>query len=106
LLYQRMNDKRALGTAEQALKLAPDQPPMQDTLGWILLEQGQIPRALELLHSAASKAPKSATLRYHYAVALARSGKKAEAKKELEAAIASGQKIRELEAAKALLKSL
>ena len=61
---------------------------------------------MELLQSAAAKTPKSDTLHYHYAIALARSGRKAEAKKELEAAIASGQKIPELEDAKVLLKSL
>lgn len=106
VLYQRVKDKRALETAEQAVKLAPDQSSMQDTLGWILLEQGQLPRALELLRSASSGSPKAASVRYHYAVALARSGRKVEAKKELEAAIAGGQKIPELEDATALLKSL
>jgi len=106
VLYQRMKDKRALETAEQAIKLAPENPSMQDTLGWILLEQGQLPRALEILRSASSKSPKAGSVRYHYAVALARSGKKAEAKEELKAAISSGQKMPELEEAKALLMSL
>ena len=105
-LYLREKDSRALATAEQALKLAPDQPTVQDTLGWILLNQGQVPRGLDLLRKATSKAPKSATFRYHYAVALVRNGNKAGAKKELVAAIALGQKFPELEEAKALLKSL
>jgi len=105
-LYQREKDPRALATAEQALKLAPDQPGVQDTLGWILVEQGQLPRGLDLLRKASAKVPKSATLRYHYGAALAQSGKKAEAKKELEAALASGQRFPEREAAQALLKSL
>ncbi len=105
-LYQREKDARALATAEQALKLAPDQPGVQDTLGWILVEQGQLPRGLDLLRKASAKAPKSAILRYHYGVALARSGKKAEAKKELEAALANGLGLPELEAAKTQLKSL
>jgi putative PEP-CTERM system TPR-repeat lipoprotein len=105
-LYQREKDSRALATAEQALKLAPDQPSVQNTLGWILVEQGQLPRGLDLLGKAATKSPKEGVLRYHYGVALARSGKKVEAKKELEAAIASGQKFPELEDAKVLLKNL
>jgi putative PEP-CTERM system TPR-repeat lipoprotein len=105
-LYQREKDPRALATAEQAFKLAPDQPGVQDTLGWIMVEQGQLPRGLDLLRKAAAKAPKSAALRYHYGVALARSGKKAEAKKELEAALTNGLGLPELEAAKAMLKSL
>lgn len=105
-LYQKEKDKRALATAEQALKLAPGQPGIQDTVGWILVEQGQLPRALELLRAAADKAPRSASIRYHYAVALARSGKRTEAKRELEAALGGGQNFPEREDAKSLLKGL
>ncbi len=106
IVYQREKDSRALATAEKALKLAPDHPGVQDTLGWILVDQGQLPRAAELLGKAAAKAPQVATIRYHYGVVLARVGKKADARKELDAAIAAGQKLPELEEAKALLKSL
>lgn len=105
-LYQRTKDSRALNAAEQAYKLAPDNPGVQDTLGWILIEQGQISRATELLGIAAAKAPKIGSIRYHHGVALNRTGKKAEARKELDAAVSSGQKFPELEDAKALLKSL
>lgn len=106
-LYQREKDNnRALTIAEQALKLVPENASVLDTLGWILIDQGQLPRATELLRKAATKVPKMATFRFHYGVALARGGKKAEARKELEAAIATGQKFPELEDAKALLKSL
>ena len=105
-LYQMEKDSRALATAEQALKLAPDNPGIQDTLGWILVEQGQLPRAVELLRKAAVKAPKVGGVRYHYGVALARSGDKKGAKNEIEAAIATGQTFPGLEEAKTLLKSL
>lgn len=105
-LYQKQGDNRALATAEQALKLAPDNPGVQDTLGWILAEQGQFPRALDLLGKAARGLPKEGAVRYHHGVALARAGKKTEARKELEAAIASGQKFPELEEARAQLKRL
>ena len=105
-LYQQEKDGRAMATAEQALKLAPENPAVQDTLGWILVEQGQLPRGLDLLAKAAEKLPKIAAIRYHYGIALMRSGKKAEAKKELAAAIDSGQEFPEKEAAKTLLKNL
>jgi putative PEP-CTERM system TPR-repeat lipoprotein len=105
-LYQYEKDSRAAVTAERALKIEPENPRVQDTLGWILVEQGQLPRGLELLRKAATSTPRDATVRYHYGVALARSGKKPEARKELEAAIANGQRHPDLEEARALLKSL
>lgn len=106
LLYMREKDSRALATAEQALKLAPDNPGIQDTLGWILVEQGQLQRGTELLRTALSKLPKTNSVRYHYAVALARAGNKAEARRELERVVASGSKFSELEAAREMLKGL
>jgi putative PEP-CTERM system TPR-repeat lipoprotein len=105
-LYQRENDNRALAMAEQAYRLAPNNVSIQDTLGWILVDQGQLPRATELLGKAAGAAPNKPTIRYHYGVALIKGGKKAEARKEIEAAIATGQKFADLEQAKALLKSM
>ena len=103
-LYQREKDGRALATAEQALALAPENPGIQDTLGWILVEQGQLSRALELLNEAVSKASSVAIIRYHLAVALARAGQKVNARKELEAAISAGLAFPELADAKAMLK--
>ena len=105
-LYQKEKDSRAAATAEQAFNLEPENPAVQDTLGWILVEQGQLPRALELLRKAAAGAPELGSVRYHYGVALARSGNKKDARKELEAALGTKQKFPELEEAKALLKNL
>ena len=105
-LYQREQDNRALTTAEQALKLAPDNPAIQDTLGWILVEQGQAPRGLELLRKAVAKPPKVASIRYHYAVALARTGDNIQARKVLEDVLRHEPKFPEAEAAKILLKNL
>ena len=99
-------DKRALVTAEQALKLAPGNPGVQDTLGWILVEQGKPQKGLELLSKAVAKMPKAAAVRYHHAVALARTGEKTQAKKELEKLLAESPKFPKAEAAKALLGSL
>jgi tetratricopeptide (TPR) repeat protein len=106
VLYQRLKDGRALATAEQAYKLAPTNPGIMDTLGWILLEQGQTARAVDLLQQASAKAPKSPTLRYHLAAAYAKAGKRAEAKRELEVLLKSGGKFPELEEARKLATSL
>lgn len=91
MLYQREKDARAQATAARALKLAPDSPGIQDTLGWILLEKGEVVSALSWLKKATSTAPQAKTIRYHYAVALARNGNTSQAKKELKALLDSKQ---------------
>jgi len=106
ILYQRIRDSRDLVTAEQALKFSPDTPGIQDTLGWILTEKGQLDRAIELLRKAVNAAPEAGSIRYHLAVALVRADRKAEAKKELEAAIGTGAKFPEFTDAKEMLKGL
>jgi putative PEP-CTERM system TPR-repeat lipoprotein len=105
-LYQLENDRRALATAEQALRLAPGSPVVQDTLGWILVQQGQAPRGLEWLKKALAQAPRHAAIRYHHAAALAQAGNKAQARKELEKLLADTPQFSEAESAKALLKRL
>ena len=105
-LYQRVADARALPTAEQALKLDPENPALQDTLGWILVEQGQAGRGLDLLRQALTKAPKNVSIRYHHAIALARTGDKAQARKELELLLKDAPTSPEAKAAKAQLQNL
>lgn len=104
--YQQENDVRALSTAEQAYKLAGQNPAIMDTLGWILVQKGDMPRGLELLRKAVATAPEARDIRYHLAAALAKSGDKAAARKELEQALASGKPFAAMEDAKSLLRQL
>ncbi len=104
--YQMDKDPRALATAEHAYKLQPEAPQIADTLGWILVEQGQVARGVDILRKAAAAAPKLGDIGYHYAAALAKSGDKAAASKQLQATLASGQAFPSQEQAKALLKQL
>lgn len=106
VLYQRTGDGRARATAERALELAPESATVLDTLGWILVEQGQYARAVELLRKAVEKLPKGDSIRYHYAVALARNGQAAQAKRELTELVHSKRSFPELEEARALLTTL
>ena len=106
VLYQREHDPRAIEMAERAYKLVPGSPTVADTLGWILLEQGKTERGLELIRQAAKAAPANTEIRYHLAVALAKSGNKTQSKEELKALLARDKKFAQREAAEALLKQL
>jgi len=104
--YQQEKDPRALPTAEQAYKLAANDPGVIDTLGWVLLEQGNTGRALPLLQKASSLAPHAPEIRYHYAVGLQKSGDKQGARKELDALLAENKNFPQIDDARALLKAL
>lgn len=105
-LYQQEKDPRALEYAEKANQLTPDNPATLDTLGWILVEQGDITRGLPLLQKATTIAPEAAEIRYHLVLGLVKSGDKAKARKELEQLLASGKAFNKIDEARALLKQL
>jgi putative PEP-CTERM system TPR-repeat lipoprotein len=105
-LYQQKGDSRAVEFAERALTRAPKSPAVMDTLGWILLDTGNSSRALDLLREANSLAPRHGDIRYHFAVALQRNGKTAEARRELQDLIDSQIKFSKIKEARALLKKL
>ena len=104
--YQQEKDPRALATAEQASKLAPESAAVMDTLGWILVEQGNLKRGVPVLEQATSRAPESNDIRYHLAVGLHKAGDKARARKEIEQALANGKSFAQMDEARALLKQL
>jgi putative PEP-CTERM system TPR-repeat lipoprotein len=89
-LYQLGGDQRARATAEQALKLAPESALAQDTLGWIIVTQGDAKGGLELLRNALSR-DGNPLIRYHLAQALNELGRDAEARSELRKILRSGQ---------------
>ena len=105
-LYQSEQDARASDIAERAYKLLPNSAVTADTLGWILVEQGKTTRGLKLVQEAAAKDPQNPEVRYHLAVALAKSGNKLKARKELETLLAGDQKFPQRDAAQTLLKQL
>ncbi len=88
-ILAREKDPRALEYAERAFKLAPNAPAVQDTLGWLLVEQGQLDKGLRHLRDARLRDPSNPEIRYHLAVALAKSGRNDEARRELEPILAS-----------------
>ena len=106
LLYQQGKDPRALTTAEQAYQLKLDSPEIMDTLGWIMVEQGETASGLKLLQKAVEKAPASPAIRYHWAAALAKSGDSARARRELADLLIKEKTFPERQEVQALLRQL
>jgi putative PEP-CTERM system TPR-repeat lipoprotein len=79
-----IKDPRALEYAEQANKLAPDQPTILDTLGVLLVQKGDAARGVELLRKAAALAPQVPEIRLNLARAQIKAGQKEAARKELD----------------------
>jgi putative PEP-CTERM system TPR-repeat lipoprotein len=106
VLLQSGDVPRAVQIAEQAVKLSPGQVATIDTLAWALHRAGQNERALTLLRDARTRAPELAEIRYHLAAVLAQLGRRAEAKAELQAALASPATLLSVTEARALAATL
>ena len=75
---------------------------MIDTLGWLLVLNGESNRGLVLLQEARIKAPHIPDIQYHLAVALEKVGRKDEARKELNRLLKSNKAFPERDKAEAL----
>ncbi len=83
-LLVKLNDKGARVIAEKALRLAPQNPLVNDTMGWILVHlEGQVEAGLRYLRDARLRDPDNPEIRFHLAYALSKAGRKAEAREEL-----------------------
>jgi tetratricopeptide (TPR) repeat protein len=94
---------RALALAQRAARSRPEEGVVQDTLGWVYYRRGDTRRALEYLRIAQGKLPENPEVNYHLGMALARDGKREEAKRHLQKSVASqGEFPGKEEAAKTL----
>ncbi|MCA1979381.1 MAG: PEP-CTERM system TPR-repeat protein PrsT [Thiobacillus sp.] len=84
-ILQGKNPKESLDFARRAYDLAPDNPNILDTYGWLMAtsQGGSLPQALKLLEKAASKAPQNPSYRLHYARALIQARQTEEARRQL-----------------------
>jgi predicted Zn-dependent protease len=88
------------------MKLAPDNPAVIDTLGWILLQEKDAARGMTLLAKAVELAPKSPEIRFHFVQGLHQTGQSARAKAELERLLIEFPRFSDTDAATKLLRSL
>ncbi|MCB1759129.1 MAG: PEP-CTERM system TPR-repeat protein PrsT [Gammaproteobacteria bacterium] len=103
VLYQRIDHPDAVATARKAYQLDPNDAAVNDTLGWLLVQQGEPQQGLDFLRQAQARATRNPEVRYHLAVALHRLGRSQESVRELRAALAQPEGFGSLAEAQALL---
>jgi putative PEP-CTERM system TPR-repeat lipoprotein len=91
----KLNDPKAVEYADKAYGLAPRSPTVMDTYGWLLVEQGEVARGIELLRKAVESAPQADGVRLNLAKALIRSGDKNAGRHELELLAKKGSSFSE-----------
>lgn len=99
-------DPKAREYAEKAYSISPSNPAVLDTLGAILVDAGEVDRGVKLMREGVAIAPQSNDLRLSLASALAKAGRKADARKELEPLFALGSKYERAAEVAALMKTL
>lgn len=105
-VLDELGSKKALEYAQRAHDAAPANPYINDTVGWLMVKAGNPEQGLKYLRQAVVRASDVPEIRYHIGRALLDLGRKAEAKRELEAAVDSGEAFNGRSDAKALLNSL
>jgi putative PEP-CTERM system TPR-repeat lipoprotein len=96
----------ALDIARRALAAAPSSPDVNDTLGWILVQEGKAEEGIPYLRQALVRKADDPLLRYHLAVALNKLGRNSEALMELDKLLVDQQEFAERDQALALRESL
>jgi Flp pilus assembly protein TadD len=89
-----------------AKEIAPDEPRVSDTLGWILYKRGVYQNALSLLRDSAAKLPNNPQVQYHLGMTYAQVGDKDNARKALTVATSAPAEFSGKDDAKKTLASL
>lgn len=101
-----LKDPQAVTVAEKALAIAPGDAHVMGVAGWANIAAGQTERGLNWLRAARLRDPLNADTRYFLGAALAAQGRSVDARAELSAALASGQRFLHAADAQALLERL
>jgi tetratricopeptide (TPR) repeat protein len=83
----------ALSFAQRAVELAPDNPAVQDTLGWIYFQKGQYRAATGHLKEAVARDP-NPRRQFHLALSYLKTGERGLGQQLLEAAIRRDPSLR------------
>lgn len=104
-LYNEAKNAKALTIAKKAHGLAPLNPQISDTLGWILMGSGQSGEARKLFAVAHSLQPGDGEIAYHLAMAMEKDGEIAKAVEVLKPVV-DGQPFSHQADAKAMYQRL
>ncbi|MCK4705527.1 MAG: PEP-CTERM system TPR-repeat protein PrsT [Gammaproteobacteria bacterium] len=103
-LYSLVNNPKALELAERAYNVNSSDAGIQDTYGWVLVQQGQADKGLHLLEQARKALSGIPEVQYHYAIALLRSGEEMKARQILKKLLESGKLFEGRDSAEQLMK--
>ena len=84
-------DPQAVTLARRAAELMPNNPDIGDTLGWVLVKNGQLQEGLRVLRRSAADKPDSPDIQFHLAWALDATGDVDGAREALGKALATPQ---------------
>ena len=104
-LWQQ-KDPQALSYAQKANEMAPDNPSIADTFGWMLVEQGQTKRGLEYLEKASARAPAQRDIALHLAKAQIKDGRKDAARTTLQSVVNAAPDSPEAQESERLMSAL
>ena len=93
----------ALIAAQRAYAIAPENPSVLDTLGWILVQVGELESGLARLREALARDQDSALIRFHLGIALQEYGSGQAARNQLERALELGLPVSQREQAESRL---
>lgn len=105
-LYKLKDTEKSLRHAQRAYDLAPTDPMINDTLGWLLTNNGRAGQGLAYLREALTRAPENSEIRYHLAVSLHKLKRDTEARRELKLALRKSVTFEGYNQAKQLLVQL
>ncbi len=104
MIHADSDSALALQYAQKAIKLAPEQAIVIDTLGWLLVKNERYQEGLTYLRDANARQSTNPEIHYHIAIALNKLGRTNEAIRELKIAIEANQYFEGLSIAEDLLR--
>jgi tetratricopeptide (TPR) repeat protein len=105
-LHRNGSASQAVGWAKKAVELSPQVPQFHDTLGWSHRAQGDLGRACAAMEDAVRLGPGQPELAFRLGTVYEQAGRKADARKAYQRAVASPAAFAQLSEAKARLAAL